>query len=271
MRFFDDVKAYVHYAIYSAKAELKAEVSNSYLNCLWWILDPLLFMLVYSFVVSIVFGSSEDNLLVFVFIGLTLWTFFSKVLTASVDLVVKRKSIITRIYVPKFVFLFSKMFVHFFKMCISLILVFILMIISGVPFTWQIFNLIPIFITLSVVCFGFSTILMHLGVFVGDFKNIVTVVLKLFFYMSGVFYSIEGRIAASLKRFFSEEISNSVGFMLLKVNPIAFLIDQTRTILIDGTNPDYLLISVWLVIGLILSVIGINLIYKYENTYVKVI
>ena len=44
MRFVKDIKKYWTYAIYSAKAELKSEVASSYLNWLWWILDPLLFM-----------------------------------------------------------------------------------------------------------------------------------------------------------------------------------------------------------------------------------
>ena len=44
-RFRDDMKKYWKYAIYSSKAQLKAEVANSYLNWLWWVLDPLCFML----------------------------------------------------------------------------------------------------------------------------------------------------------------------------------------------------------------------------------
>ena len=41
------MKKYWKYAIYSSKAQLKAEVANSYLNWLWWVLDPLCFMLIY--------------------------------------------------------------------------------------------------------------------------------------------------------------------------------------------------------------------------------
>ncbi len=271
MRFFNDVKSYLNYSIYSAKAELKSEVSNSHLSCLWWVLDPLLFMLVYSFVVSIVFGASQDHLLVFVFIGLTVWTFFSKVITASVNLVVKRKSIIARIYVPKFVFIFTKMGVHLFKMGISLVLVFILTIFSGVTFTFYMFYLIPIFITLFVICFGASTILMHLGVFIGDFKNIITVVLKLFFYTSGVFYSIPDRISGSLSNYLQPDMVDLVVFLMLKANPIAFLMDQSRLVLIYSQNPDFLYLLIWFAIGIVLSIIGVNLIYRHENTYVKVI
>ena len=49
------MKKYWKYAIYSSKAQLKAEVANSYLNWLWWILDPLCFMLIYVFMFGYVF------------------------------------------------------------------------------------------------------------------------------------------------------------------------------------------------------------------------
>ena len=54
-KFFQDIKKYFKYMIYSTKSNLKTEVANSYLNWLWWILDPLCFMLVYTFIVQIVF------------------------------------------------------------------------------------------------------------------------------------------------------------------------------------------------------------------------
>ena len=77
LRFYNDVKRYYKYIIYSTKSNLKSEVANSYLNWLWWILDPLCFMLVYSFIVAIVFKTSEKFLPVFVLVGLTAWNFFN--------------------------------------------------------------------------------------------------------------------------------------------------------------------------------------------------
>ena len=55
-RFLKNVKKYWSYSLCAAKAELKAEVANSYLNWLWWILDPLSFMIIYTFMVKIVFN-----------------------------------------------------------------------------------------------------------------------------------------------------------------------------------------------------------------------
>ena len=58
-RFINNMKKYWNYSIYAAKSELKSEVANSYLNWLWWILDPISFMVIYTFMVQIVFKTSE--------------------------------------------------------------------------------------------------------------------------------------------------------------------------------------------------------------------
>ena len=59
-RFKDDLKKYWKYAIYSSKAQLKSEIANSYLNWLWWVLDPLCFMLIYVFMFGYVFKSNQQ-------------------------------------------------------------------------------------------------------------------------------------------------------------------------------------------------------------------
>ena len=114
--------------IYSAKAELKAEVANSHLGWLWWILDPLLFMLVYAFVSSIVFKAKEDYFMAFIFVGVTTWDFFNKTLKQSVKLVTSNSQIVTKVYIPKFVFVISKMGTNAIKMAISFALVIGMMI-----------------------------------------------------------------------------------------------------------------------------------------------
>ena len=54
-RFIKDMKRYFAYAKFAARADLKAEVASSYLNWLWWVLDPLLFMMVYTLLLLLYF------------------------------------------------------------------------------------------------------------------------------------------------------------------------------------------------------------------------
>ena len=55
------------------------------------------------------------------------------------------------------------------------------------------------------------------------------------------------------------------------MNPVAFAIDSARTCLLYSSSPDILTLTIWTVIGILLSVCSITVIYKYENSYVKVI
>ncbi len=258
-RFFTDLKKYARYIKYAIKAGLKSEVATSHLSWMWWFLDPICFMIIYTFIAEVVFNKSEPYFPVYVFIGLTVWNFFSKTMSGSVKLVKGRKSVLTRVYLPKWVLSVEKMGNLFFKMIISFALVLILMLIFQVPFSFQIIHIIPVTIVLIIVTFGLSTILLHFGVFVEDLSNIVAIVLKLVFYLSGIFYNVYSRVPEPYNK------------IMLRGNPAAFLIEQSRKILIYQEMPDYLWLSIWLGIGLLLCIIGISTIYKYENSYAKVI
>ena len=143
-RFKDDLKKYWKYAIYSSKAQLKSEIANSYLNWLWWVLDPLCFMLIYVFMFGYVFKSNQQYFAIFVFIGITLWDFFNKSLLQSVKVIKANKPIVSKVYIPKFILLFVKMGVNGFKMCISLLIILAMMLVFRVPVTWNVLYFIPI-------------------------------------------------------------------------------------------------------------------------------
>lgn len=265
-RFFKDFKRFFNYTVYSSKAELKSEVADSFLSWLWWFLDPLLYMLVYSFIAVVVFKSNVQYFPVFVFLGLNTWTFFSKTVKASVKLVSNKKMIVTKVYVPKYMFVFEKIGVYGFKMVVSNLLVVITMIGYKVPLTWRVLWIIPISMVLIVVTFGISTIICHFGVFVEDLLNVITVVLQLGFYLSGIFYSIE-----SIGKNIKGRVPEPYGDLLVKLNPMALLITDLRRVMLYGENPHWVMLIAWFVAGLLMSFVGVKIIYKFENSYVKVI
>lgn len=258
-RFINDIKKYKEYAVYSAKSALKAEVANSHLSWLWWILDPLLFMMVYSFMAVVVFGRGEQYLAAFIFIGLSSWSFFSVTIKQSVKLVSRNSSIVSKVYMPKYVLILIQMLVNGFKMAISYTLILGVMALYKIPVTFKILWTVPLFFTLFAVTFGISTICLHFGVFIEDLANVITVFLKLVFYMSGIFYNIKKRIDPPYST------------ILLKLNPIAFIMQELRDCMIYGSVPEWKWIALWFAGGIMLSVIGVSIIYKSENSYVKVI
>lgn len=258
-KFLANIKKYYKYAIRSAKAELKSEVADSYLNWLWWIIEPICFMLIYSFVFGFVFKSDTPHFSAFIFIGLTMWDFFNRMINGSVKLIMNNRDLVTKVYIPKYILLLSKSFTYIFKMIISLIMTFILIFIQGVELSYTALFIVPIFIVLYVLSFGIGMILMHYGVTLNDLANLTNIGLRMVFYLSGVFYNITQRLDGALL------------FVLLRCNPIAFLMNEGRKVLLQSTLPSFDGLAIWLIIGILLCCIGVHVIHKNENSYAKVI
>jgi len=258
-RFLNDLKKYKSYIIYRTKADLKAEVTGSYLSWLWLVLEPLCFMLIYTFIHTLIFNTKLEYYTAFVFVGLTIWNFFSKTLLASVKLVKANRDTVTKVYVPKWVLLLCKVSVNFVKFLISFGLVIITIAIYKIPLSWNVLWVAIIFIVTILFTFGLSAIFMHLGVFIEDLSNLTAIGIRMMFYMSGVFFVIENRIG---------EPWNAI---LSKCNPIAAMIIQLRRSLsIIHLTPSYEIIIFWGLVSVLICIVGIKTIYKYENTYVKV-
>ncbi len=258
-RFIKDLKKYKNYILYATKAELKTEVINSYLGWLWMILEPLAFMFIYMFIGAVVFKSNVEYYPIFVFIGLSAWNFFNKMVVVSVKLVSTNRDTVTKVYLPKFVLLLVKMGVNLFKMFVSFLLVILFMIFYKVPITWNVLWFFPIILTLIVFTFGVCTFILHFGVFAEDLSNLVNIALRMIFYLTGVFYDLSTRIHNVVYR-----------TILLDLNPIANIIYNLRNVLIYKSGIVGMWTLIWFIVGVLISVLGIKTIYKYENTYVKV-
>ncbi len=261
-QFFKDIKKYRSYISYSVKCGLKSEVAESYLNWVWWVLEPFCLMLIYAFIFGILFERTENYFPVFIFAGLTGWNFFSNCVKHSVKLVKKYKSVVSRVYLPKVLLILIQIGINFVKMCISLALCFAMMLFFRVPVAPVIFMIIPVMIVLIIFTFAVMCYEMHFGVYVDDLVNVTGIVLRLLFYMTGIFFSIEERLGGKYPE---------LTILLGKVNPVAYLLTSLRQAMIYCTMPDLKLLGLWFLISVVLSIFGINLIYKNENSYVKAI
>ena len=92
-----------------------------------------------------------------------------------------------------------------------------------------------------------------------DLANIVRVGLRLLFYMSGIFYNPE------------VQLTGVVRYLMIRINPTCYIITQLRNTVLYGQMPLWHWFIVWAVVGLIVSALGVALIYRYERRYVKTI
>ena len=154
------------------------------------------------------------------------------------------------------------MYVNGFKMLISFAIIIIMLVVYRVPITINIVLVIPLLAILWVLSFGLMCILLHFGVFIDDLSNIINLLLKFVFYMTGIFYNIETRIGKK---------NPMLGSLVGEWNPMAYLIISFRKVILYGETPKLILIAVWFAISCLISIYGVHLIYKNENSYVKVI
>lgn len=258
-RFFRDLTQYQNYTRYAAKSQLKSEVANSYLNWLWWVLDPVCFMFIYTFIFGVVFNGKELYFPVFIFVGISMWDFFNRCTKASVKMVRNNKAIVSKVYLPKYILVINDMLVNGFKMLISFGLVIAMMIFYRVPLHATFLWFFPIMFIFILFTFGCCMFLLHYGVYVEDLSNVVNIVLRIVFYVTGVFYDVQKRIPAPY------------GAYLSKLNPLAYMISSARNAMLYGKAPSIKVLVLWFVISIVLIGMGVRLVYKNENNYVKVI
>lgn len=259
LRFRTDVQKYFEYAVRSAKADLRSEVANAYLDWLWWLIEPFCMMLIYALIFGVVFKASEPYFPVFIFSGLAMWSFFSRGMNVSVNIVRNNKGIICNIYLPKFILYFARMLVNGFKMLVSFGIVIVMMVVFRVPISRNVLYIVPIMAVFFLFTFGLGSILMHFGVYVNDLSYIVGILLSMLMYFTGIFYSVGKRIPAPF------------GALLEQFNPIAYCIASMRNAVLYCEPPQIDLLLMWALVSLVLSALGVYTIYRNENAYVKVI
>ena len=254
-----NVIKYKDFIIYSAKSELKAEVGNSHLNWAWWIIEPSCYAVIYAFVFGVIMQRPEPFFALFLFLGIKNFELFNKGIVYSVTLMKSSKSIISKVYLPKYVIILSKLLVCLCRSVFSWPVIAVMIIHFGLPINIYYLWLIPLLVFLCLVTFAFMCIIMHLGVFIEDLPNIMNIVLKLTMFLSGIFYSIP-RLLPDWR-----------GELWLSLNPVAFVINGFRDVIIEGRAPNLPVLGIWFVVSALIAWGGIKLIKRYENTYVKVI
>ena len=259
MRFFEDLKKYKGHVLYSAVSQLKSEITNRKLSWLWWVLEPLSFMLIYAFVYGTVLNVREEYMPLFIFLGIALFQFFTKTVRTSAGAVRKKKSIIEKVYIPKHMLIIQAMIVNGFKLCVCLILAGVMMGIYRITPTWHLIEMIPVLLILGLFTFGISCFVMHAGVYLLDMSNIIDIAVRMLRYFTGIFYSVFTMFPYPFN------------IIAAKWNPVALLITASRNILLYHEAVDYTCMIFWGILSVVIASAGAQLIYNNENSYVKVV
>lgn len=259
MNFVFNLKRYWKFILYSAKFELKAEMAGSYLNWIWWLIEPFSLMLIYTFIFGNIFSTNNRVFPLFVFVGITMWNFFMQVIVAATSLIRDNRSIISKQYIPKYVLLISKMVAVFYRTFFSILFIVVMQIMYRIEIT--ITMLFSVFIWVSFVFFTMAIALfvVDICVYILDMQKAVVILLNVYMYACGIFYSIQNIIPEPYNKF------------ILYGNPVAYFIDIQRALLIENQMFDWNIWLVWFAISFLLLIIGLKIVSIKEKEYVRCI
>ena len=245
------------YILYYAWIMLKQRVAGSYLGFLWLLIQPLMFMLIYTFVVTVIFQNDIPNFNIFVLIGLNAWNLISRTIMASSTAIIRNKAIFEQVYFHKFVYPTIYMVSYVYEFLIATSLVLAMMAFAGVPFTWHLIEIIPVLLVTMLFSLGCGLIVAHIGVYLFDLSNILEFTLRFLFFLSPIMWSYEH---------FDFDL-----MWLLRLSPISVILGSFRSCILYGTSPVYLYLLGLGALSCIMIKIGYELISKYEDSYARIV
>ena len=173
------------------KRDLTSKYKDSVLGILWSFFNPLLIMLVFTAIFSMLFGRSIENYPVYFLSGRIIFDFYNAGTKGAMRSIKRNQNLIKKIYVPKYMFSVSTICYEFINFLISFVILFGVMIITGASFHWTIIvSIVPMFFLLCLV-FGVGLILAVCNTYFTDVGHLYNVFTLLLMYSSALFYPME--------------------------------------------------------------------------------
>lgn len=234
--------------------DFKTKYKRSVLGYLWSFLNPLLTMAVQYIVFSTIFRSGIENFPVYLLSGIIMFSFFQEAVGQGLVAIVANASLITKVYMPKYIYPVTKVVSCSINLFISVIPLLIVTVLTGAPITKAIVLLPYALLCLLLFCIGMSMLLSTAMVFFRDTQYLWGIVSLAWMYATPLFYPAE--IIPSQFRF------------IQTLNPIFHYVRFVRTILIDGVSPEP---KAYLICGasaLLMCLIGGAIFKKYQDKFV---
>jgi ABC-type polysaccharide/polyol phosphate export permease len=160
------------------------------LGFLWTFLNPLLLLLVYALVFSVYFRVKMDNYAVFMFTGLLPWIFFSTSLMEGAGAITDGGSLVTKVLFPQQVLPTVKVTANMVNFLLSLPILLIFMLVTGVPITWHLIAFPLVAAIHTIFTLAIVLLLSAANVFMRDTRHIMGNLLTLWFFLTPILYPL---------------------------------------------------------------------------------
>lgn len=171
------------------RRDVTARYKRSVLGVAWTMLNPLGTMIILSVVFSQIF-QAIDGYAAYVLSGLVIWNFFAQTTTSGINALVWGGNLFRRIYVPRTVFAISAVGTGIVNLLLSLIPLFVVMLVIGVPIRpTALLAVVPV-ILVAVFSLGIALLISSVGIFFQDVVEMYQIFLTAWMYLTPVIYRL---------------------------------------------------------------------------------
>lgn len=216
------------------RQEVIGRYKGSMLGVLWSFFNPVFMLAVYTFVFSVVFkarwgaghGESKFEFALLLFAGILVFNIFSECITRAPNLILQNPAYVKKVVFPLEILPIIILGAAFFHATISLIvlLIFSFFVFGWPPLTFMLFPLLML--PLSAFTLAGSWLLASLGVYLRDVSQLIGIVVTALMFLTPIFYPV----SAIPERYQS----------IIYLNPLTFIVEQSRNILIFGTQINWI-------------------------------
>ncbi|MDO8861098.1 ABC transporter permease [Haliea sp. E1-2-M8] len=209
-----------------ARMSLKADASRYFFGYIWWVLEPLLYVLVFYVVFELILQNRKEDFLVFLMVGKLTFIWFSKSVNQAARSIVNSGGLISKANISKSLFPMAMVQEGLYKQLSVFLLLFVVLLFNGYPITTAWFWLIPLILVNYIVIVASCLVCAFLVCLVFDFIVMVSLGTIFLLFVSGIFWD---------PRDLPDPAATD---LILLLNPLAFVIDAYRQILMVGVAPD---------------------------------
>lgn len=173
------------------KRTLRGRYKGSVLGFFWTFLEPLLQLLVYTVLFSVIIDQKIDKYYLFLFVALIPWMFFSSSISGGAKCISNQSNLVTKLYFPREVLPIAHVSAAFVNMLLSFVVVFAVVLIARVPLNpLGLLELPVVMIVEYALALGLTMIISSCTVYFRDLEYIMSVVVMLWQFLTPIMYDI---------------------------------------------------------------------------------
>lgn len=249
-----------------ANREVVGRYRGSAMGLLWSFLNPVFMLTVYTFFFAVVFKSkwgdsggtdSKTQFAVILFVGMIVHGLFAEVISRAPTLILGNANYVKKVVFPIEILSVISVCAALFHSAISLLVLAVAFIIFN-GFIHPTVLLLPlVFLPYVIFITGVAWMLASLGVYVRDLAQTINVFVTVLLFLSPVFYSISA-VPAQLQT-------------LIYLNPLTFIIEQSREVLIWGHLPNFVGLFIYTVVACSVASLGFFWFQKTRKGFADVL